>query len=67
MATQTFKKPVAPKKKASKPPRLEDLIDAIKLQAHEEYLERQKNGIAGDEISDWVKAETNIKAKYQIA
>ena len=64
---QTFKKPVAPKKKAPKTLRLEDLIDTIKTRAHEVYLERVNNGHDGNEISDWVKAEEDIKAKYQIA
>lgn len=64
----TFKKPVAPKKKAvQKKLRLEDLIGNIQTRAHEVYLERVQNGLDGNEISDWVKAEEDIKAKYQIA
>ena len=65
---ETFKKPVAPKKKVHpKKPRLEDLIDTVKIRAHEIYLERVQNGHDGNEVSDWVKAEEDIKAKHQIA
>ena len=53
-------------RKADSPVRLEDYIDKVKSRAFEVYLERERNGKPGDEISDWVQAENEIKSKYNI-
>jgi len=54
-------------KKSAHPLQLDDYIVDIKNRAYEVFLERQQKGLQGNEISDWVKAETDIKTKYQIA
>lgn len=54
-------------RKANAPARLEDFIEKVKARAFEVYLERVRAGKPGDEISDWVAAENDIKAKYNIA
>lgn len=54
-------------KKVKTPARLEDLIDQVKAKALEIYRERQSTGKPGDEISDWVAAEKDIKVKHSIS
>jgi hypothetical protein len=54
-------------KKTKAPERLEDLIEKIKARSFEVYLSRVESGKPGDEISDWVRAENDIKAEYSIA
>ncbi|MBL8027197.1 MAG: DUF2934 domain-containing protein [Fibrobacteres bacterium] len=52
--------------KFKKPPLLEPLnnhLDEIKELAHKLYLERA--GQSGDEVTDWVKAEQEIRKKYK--
>ncbi len=53
------------RKKAEKP-ELHKFLNEIEKRAYEIYLERKKNGISGDEMSDWLKAENEIKVKYGI-
>lgn len=38
----------------------------IRQKAFDIYLERQKNNIQGDELTDWLQAEEIIKKKYKI-
>ncbi len=52
-------------KKPAARPEFNNFLDEIKKRAHEIYLERQKNGIGGDEISDWLQAEEEVKNKYK--
>ncbi len=59
----TSKKSVT--KKSAAKSEVKDFLDDIKKRAHEIYLERQKNGIGGDEMSDWLQAEEEIKNKYK--
>jgi len=54
-------------KKTKSHERLEDLIEKIKSRSFEVYLSRVESGKVGDEISDWVQAENDIKAEYNIA
>ena len=54
-------------RKANSPVRLEDYIEKVKARAFEVYLDRVNSGKPGDEIGDWVVAENEIKAKYNIA
>lgn len=53
-------------KSAAPAPRLEDLINEIKARAFDLYLDRQRKGVAGNEINDWNQAEKDIKKKYGI-
>lgn len=53
------KKPVS-----SPPPNLEELLTEIRARANEIYLARG-NG-HGDELSDWLQAEKEIKKKYNL-
>jgi hypothetical protein len=61
------KKAVLGERKANSQARLADFIDQVKARALEIYFERQNTGKPGDEIGDWVAAENDIKAKYNIA
>jgi hypothetical protein len=64
------KKPAAPApKKAEAPgkkPELEKFLDEVKKRAYEIYQERAKAKTPGDQLSDWLKAEKEIKAKYKM-
>ena len=39
----------------------------IEKRSKEIYLKRQDSKISGDALSDWLQAEKEIKAKYDIA
>jgi hypothetical protein len=47
-------------------PSLEELQNEIKAAAEIIYAERQAKNQAGDELSDWLKAEVKVKAKYKL-
>lgn len=47
-------------------PNLKSFLGDIEKRAYEVYLERMKSGTPGDEMSDWLKAEKDIKTKYKI-
>ena len=66
MVKKAASTPAMKARKADSPVRLEDYIDKVKAKAFELFLDRERNGRAGDEISDWVQAEKEIKAKYNI-
>jgi hypothetical protein len=53
--------------KQVKKPNLNDFLDEIKLRAFEIYNKRMRNNEAGDELHDWLKAEAEIKVKYNIS
>jgi hypothetical protein len=64
---QTIKKTAsATKKKAAPPPsvNLEDFMEEIRARANEIYLERADG--PGDDLSDWLQAEKEVKKKYKI-
>jgi hypothetical protein len=63
---QTIKKTATVKKpKINLPaPSLEDFMDEIRARANEIYIERA--GGPGDDLSDWLQAEKEIKKKYKI-
>jgi hypothetical protein len=64
---QTIKKTAAaPKKKAAPPSNvnLEDFMEEIRARANEIYLERADG--PGDDLSDWLQAEKEVKKKYKI-
>jgi hypothetical protein len=48
-------------------PRLEQLKTEIEARAKVIFAERQKTSGPGDSLSDWLKAEKEIKAKYRIS
>ena len=43
-----------------------DLLNYIRLRAYELYEKRIKNLSKGDDISDWLKAEKEIKKKFKM-
>jgi len=45
---------------------LNQFLDEIKSTAYEIYQERINKNASGDEMQDWLKAETKIKKKYNI-
>lgn len=59
-------KKTATVKKQAVRPSLEQLQDEIKALAHQVYLKRCEKQEAGDELSDWLKAEAELKKKYKL-
>jgi hypothetical protein len=53
-------------KKQIKESVFQEFLDEVKERAHEIYLERTENGISGDTMNDWLKAEKEMKKKYNI-
>jgi hypothetical protein len=53
----------APKKKNID---LQQFLKEVEVRAYEIYQERAKNGNGGDNFSDWIQAEKEIKSKYKI-
>ncbi|HPO50730.1 MAG TPA: hypothetical protein PLO89_10425 [Spirochaetota bacterium] len=45
---------------------LQQFLSEIEKRAYEIYIERKTNHVTGDEVSDWLKAEEDIKTKYKI-
>jgi hypothetical protein len=55
---------VSKAKSPTQPASLDDYIEEVKKRSYEIFLGR--GGQPGAEISDWVQAEKEIKAKYSI-
>lgn len=49
---------------AAKEVNLKQFLHEIEIRAYEIYLERSKHGKPGNEMTDWLAAETEIKRKY---
>ena len=49
-----------------KKPNMKNYLKEIEVKAYQIYQERKKNNIPGDQFTDWVQAENEIKAKYNI-
>ncbi|URA09997.1 DUF2934 domain-containing protein [Thermospira aquatica] len=49
---------------SKKKPTLQELQHEIEKRAYEISIERRSRGLHGDELSDWLQAETEIKEKY---
>ena len=47
-------------------PTLNQLQEEIRAKAHEIYLQRISSGEPGDDLSDWLRAEAEIKQKYNL-
>lgn len=47
-------------------PELNQFLNEIEKRAYEIYLERMSSNKPGDDISDWLQAEAEIKAKYNL-
>lgn len=47
-------------------PSLEQLQEEIRVKAHEFYLRRVSSGEPGDDLSDWLRAEAEIKQKFDL-
>jgi len=45
---------------------LSNFLLEIKSKAYDIFLERQRTNKPGDEMSDWLKAEVEIKKKYKM-
>lgn len=58
--------PPAAKQPAGKKPELNAFLDEVKKRAYAIYQERTKTKTKGDQLSDWLKAEKEIKAKYKM-
>lgn len=68
-STTTTKKTAAKKtttKKLKEMPNLENFLSEIQKMAYDIYIERTGKNLPGDELSDWLKAEKEIKEKYGI-
>jgi len=68
-ATETQKKEkkaIKTSKQTTPQPKLEDFLAEIQKRAYEIYIERTRNGLPGDDMSDWLQAEKEIKSKYNI-
>ena len=65
---QTIKKTTTVKKKGADPAppnvNLEDFMEEIRARANEIFIKRA--GGPGDDLSDWLQAEKEIKKKYKI-
>jgi len=53
-------------KKTVEKPTLEDFLVEIQKRAYDVYVERTNKGLSGDELSDWLTAEKEVKEKYNI-
>jgi hypothetical protein len=51
--------------KTAKVPSSELIEEEIRAMAKSIYAEREAKGLEGDELSDWLKAEALVKAKYK--
>jgi hypothetical protein len=49
---------------SKKKPTLQELQQEIEKRAYEISIERRAQGKHGDELSDWLQAEAEVKAKY---
>ncbi len=47
-------------------PSLEQLQEEIRAKAHEIFQRRISSGEPGDDLSDWLRAEAEIKQKYNL-
>ncbi|NPV00426.1 MAG: hypothetical protein HPY53_03490 [Brevinematales bacterium] len=56
----------ASKNEMPKKPNMENYLKEIEVKAYQIYQERKKNNIPGDQFTDWVQAENEIKSKYNI-
>jgi len=45
---------------------LKDFLTEIEKKAYEIYQERQSSSLSGNDLSDWLAAEKEIKARYNI-
>jgi hypothetical protein len=51
--------------KTAKATSSELIEEEIRAMAKSIYAEREAKGLEGDELSDWLKAEALVKAKYK--
>jgi lipoate-protein ligase A len=61
----TAKKVVATARKTKKPD-LQEFLDRVEKRAYELYQERMITGTPGDDISDWFRAEKEMKVIYKL-
>lgn len=67
MAKQAAKtKAATPKKPAGKKVELGAFLEEIRARAHEIFEQRARDGVGGDDLSDWLQAEAEIKKKHKI-
>jgi hypothetical protein len=65
-APESTSKNESSKKKETPSVDLQKFLKDVEKRAYEIYLDRQKSGKSGDEFSDWVQAENDIKKKFKI-
>lgn len=67
-ATETVKKTTNRKTTAKKTAAIskEAFISEVEKRSYELFEERQRNGKDGNSLSDWLEAEAEIKAKYEL-
>jgi len=53
--------------KKTQVPQLDEFLSEIRQHAYEVFEERIRRNEPGDEMSDWLRAEREVKAKYGIA
>ncbi len=63
---KTTEKTDAAPKTAAKKVDLSNFLEEIKAKAYDIFEERDRNGQPGNEMSDWLAAEAEIKRKYNI-
>lgn len=51
-------------KKSSKKIDINKFFDEIEKRAYEIFEERMKNKVPGDDMSDWIQAENEVREKY---
>ena len=58
----------AAKKSEGAPAKLElkDFLAEVQHRAYEIYLKREKDNKPGDEVSDWLQAEADVRKKLKI-
>jgi len=53
-------------RKATKAVDLQQFLSEIEKRSYEIYVDRKSANRHGDELSDWLQAEEDVKAKYKI-
>ena len=50
--------------KIKQKPDLNEFLHQVRLRSYMRYEERMRNGEPGDDMSDWLQAEKEVKEKY---
>lgn len=44
----------------------EEFLKEVQKKSYEIYLRRTQDNLSGDQLSDWLKAESEMKTKYHV-